>query len=82
MASSCTKRSSGFILGQIYSWKDWLSTGEAVQGSDEVTVPGSVQKTSRSGTSLNGWFSGHSGNWWKVGLEGLGGLYQPMILSF
>ena len=45
MASSCTRRGSGWILGKISSPKSGDALEQAAQGGGRVTVPGSVQET-------------------------------------
>jgi len=45
--SSCVRGGSGWILGTIYSLKEWSNIG---MGSGRVIIPGGVQETCRSGT--------------------------------
>ena len=54
MALSCTKGGSGWVLGQIYSQKEWSCTGIGCQRGGAVTVPGGVQEPWRCGTEGRG----------------------------
>jgi len=49
---------------------------QAAQGGGGVPIPGGAQKTSRCGTWGHG-LSRHGGDGWMVGLDDLGGLFQP-----
>jgi len=61
------------MLGKIYSPKGWPGTGTGCPGGGGVAVPGSVQETYRCCTKGQ-WFSGEI---LTVGLDDLGGLFQP-----
>ena len=48
----------------------------AARGGGEVTIPGGVQETFRYCTEGHG-LVGNSAGRWTVGLDDLGGLFQP-----
>lgn len=74
MASSCTKGSSGCILGKISTLKGWLRIEQAPQGSSAVAIHGSVQNKWVWYFAI--WFSQHGGIRSKTGLDDLGSLLQ------
>lgn len=43
MASSCSRRGLGWILGKVFSQKVWSGFGRGIQGSGGVLASGSVQ---------------------------------------
>jgi len=55
MASRCARGGSGWMLGNIYSLKEWCCSGTAAQSGGGVTVPGGVPEPWGCGTE------GHSG---------------------
>ena len=72
MASSSDKGDWNILLlqerGQVLEW--------AVQGGDGVTIPGGVQEACRCCTEGCGLVR-NVGSRWTVGLDDLGGLFQP-----
>ena len=66
---------SVWMLGKL-NWKSGQPQDWAAQGGGKVTSPGGVQETFRcciGGRDL----VGNIGVKWTVGLDGLGGLFQP-----
>jgi len=54
MGSSCASGTSGWILGKIYSQKEWSGAGAVCPGSGEVTVAGDSHVTYRCCTEGHG----------------------------
>ena len=57
-------------------WKSVQALEWAVQGGGGVTIPGGVQETFRYGTEGHS-LLGNTGDMWMVGLDDLGGHFQP-----
>ena len=56
MASSCTRRDSGWILGKFFLQESGRALEGAAQGDGEVTIPGGFQEMCRCGTEgLSQW---------------------------
>mgnify|MGYP001859720434 CR=1 FL=1 len=75
MVSSCSRGDSGWMLGKT-SPKECSGTGTGCPGSGGDTAPGGVQEISRYCTEGHR-LVGYIGDRWKVGLDDLGGLFQP-----
>jgi len=78
MASSCVRGVLDWILGKI-SLLSGQTLEQTAQGSGGVTIPGGIQKTSKTG-HVGTWFSQRGGVRLTVGLDDLRGLFQPTIL--
>ena len=50
VALCCARGGSGWILGKMYSQKEWRCSGTAAQGGGGVTVPGGAQEPWGCGT--------------------------------
>ena len=64
------------MSGNGSSPREWSGTGMGCAGGGEVTVPGGVQGTFSCCTMAHG-LVGNIGGRWMVGLDDLGGLFQP-----
>lgn len=74
IASSCTREGSGWVLGKIYSPKEWSGAGMSCPGG--VTIPEGVQETCRCGTKEHS-SVGSIGGRWTVVMDDLRTLSQP-----
>lgn len=54
MATLCAGGCSDWILGNIFSPKEWQCIGTGTPGGDELTAPGEVQELWRYGTYRHG----------------------------
>lgn len=54
MASSCTRKISGWTSGVVSSWKGWSDIEGSSQGDDAVAIPGGVQGMPECGTRCCG----------------------------
>lgn len=52
---------SGWILGNLYSPKEWWGIGQAAQGGGGVILPGGVQEEGKCGTKGRGEWAGEGG---------------------
>ena len=67
---------SDWILAKTSPPKEWSGTGmRAAQGGGAVTNPSTVQEMLRCAEGHD--LAGNIGDRWMVGLDDLGGLFQP-----
>ena len=74
MASSCIRGGSIWILGKIYSLKEWSGSGTAAQGGGS---PHPWRCSGAVGMWHKLWFVGSIGDGWMVGHDDLGNPFQP-----
>jgi len=79
MDSSCIRGGSDWILGRISLLKEWSGIGIGCRGRWWSHHPWRCSNNVQM-WHFRIWFSRHGGVGLTVGLDDLGGLFQPMIL--